>query len=146
MLQIDLPKPISVNGLFSNGASGRVKTKRYRTWCDEAWVLIQSQKPFAPISGPVRLLFAIGEVGVSPKADGDNMLKAYIDALVTNGILPEDNRTVIRGVGMEWVAGKEGATAYIMPASGVATAMEAPADNWRSIGDIAKDMVRGQIE
>jgi Holliday junction resolvase RusA-like endonuclease len=61
-------------------------------------------------------MFAVGETGLRKDMDGDNCLKCLIDALVEAQIIPDDNRQHVRGVGMEWVSGKEGVTAYISPA------------------------------
>lgn len=116
MTTIDLPKPISTNRLFKNKARGRACTEAYQTWKWHAKAAIQDQKPIAKPNGPVRILFAVGEVGLRKEMDGDNCLKCLLDALVDNGIIPDDNRQHVRGVGMEWVAGKEGATAHIMAA------------------------------
>ncbi len=116
LISIDLPKPISTNRLFKNKAKGRACTEAYNTWKLHAKAAIQSQKPFTKPSGPVRLLFAVGEVGLRKDMDGDNCLKCLIDALVDAQIIPDDKREHVRGVGMEWVPGKAGATAYIAPA------------------------------
>ena len=123
---IHLPRPISTNTLFRNvKGKGRVKTKKYEAWLKEAWAMIAPQKDFKVISSPVRLLFAIGEVGISPNMDGDNALKGYIDALVANSILLDDRRSIVKAIGMEWVPQKEGTTVYITPFSAT-TAVEAP--------------------
>lgn len=117
MISIDLPKPLSTNNLYANvRGKGRVKSKAYCTWQWHAKAAIQSQKPFARPNGPVRLLFAVGELGLRKDMDGDNCLKCLIDALVDAQIIPDDKREHVRSVGMEWVPGKEGATAYIAPA------------------------------
>lgn len=119
MTTIDLPKPISTNRLFKNKARGRARTEAYNTWRHHARAMILDQKPIAKPNGPVRVFFAIGETGLRKDSDGDNLLKCLLDALVDNGILTDDNREYVRGVGMEWVKGKEGATAHITPAEGV---------------------------
>lgn len=115
-LTIDLPKPISTNRLFKNKRRGRVCTEAYNTWKWQARALIQDQKPIGKPNGPVRLMFAVGETGMRKDMDGDNCLKCLIDALVEAQIIPDDNRQHVRGVGMEWVKGKEGVTAYITAA------------------------------
>lgn len=122
MINIDLPRPISTNSLFANvRGKGRIKSQRYNTWLWHAKAQIQKQKPIAKPNGPVRVLITVGTKGVRKDMDGDNCLKAYLDALVSNGILADDNREIIRGVGMEWVEGKEGATAHITAADGLDT-------------------------
>ncbi len=124
MISIDLPKPISTNRLFKNKARGRACTEAYNTWKWHALAAIQGQKPIAKPNGPVRLLFAVGEVGLRSDMDGDNCLKCLIDALVDAQIIPDDNRQTVRGVGMEWVPGKEGATAYIAAAESLSPFIE----------------------
>lgn len=113
MLLLHLPKPISTNRLFINKRAGRACTNEYNTWKWHARALLQQQKPFAKPNGPVRILFAVGEIGLRKDMDGDNCLKCLLDALVENDVLTDDKRTHVRGVGMEWVEGKEGATAHI---------------------------------
>lgn len=116
LIKIDLPKPLSTNRLFKNKAKGRACTEAYNAWKWHALAAIQAQKPIAKPTGPVRIFYEVGEVGVSAKMDGDNCFKCLTDALVDNGILPDDSREFIRSVGMEWVLGKEGVTAHISPA------------------------------
>lgn len=114
---LELPRPISLNNMFANvKGRGRVKTKRYNTWTHHAAAMLNDQKPLPRANGPVRIVFAVGEVGVSAAMDGDNTLKGCIDALVEAGVLPDDNRKTVRGVGMEWVPGKDGVTAHITSA------------------------------
>lgn len=121
-ITVNLPKPISTNRLFKNKRSGRVCTEEYNTWKWHAKAMLQKQKPFPKIEGPVRILFAVGEVGLRSTMDWDNCIKCLQDALVDAGIIPDDNRSVVRSGGVEWVEGKEGVTAYISPASSNAQA------------------------
>lgn len=114
MIRINLPKPLSTNSLFSNTRKGRVCTKRYNTWKHHARAQISDQRPSKP-NGQVRLRFLVGEVGLRKDMDGDNCIKCLQDALVDNGILSDDNRTIVRAVGMEWVEDMEGAQAVIEP-------------------------------
>lgn len=116
MIKIDLPKPISTNRLFRNKRRGRACTEEYNTWKWHAKALIQRQKPLPKLNGPVRILFAVGEVGLRKDMDWDNCVKCLQDALVDNGVIPDDKRSVVRSGGVEWVPGKEGATAYISAA------------------------------
>lgn len=116
MITLNLPKPISTNRLFKNKRRGRACTEAYNTWKWHARAMLQDQKPIAKPNGPVRISFAVGEVGLRADMDGDNCLKCLIDALVDAQVIPDDNRSILRGVGMEWVEGKEGATAYITSA------------------------------
>ena len=114
MIQINLPPPISTNNLYANvRGKGRVKSQRYNTWEWHATAALQPQKPLPKPNGPVRILYLVGEVGVSPIIDGDNCLKCLTDTLVKHGVIPDDNRATVRAIGMEWIKGKEGVTACI---------------------------------
>lgn len=112
---IKLPRPISVNSIYANvTGKGRVKSAKYNTWMRHVDALMWEQRCPRYI-GPVRLHFRVGEVGASPKMDGDNTLKAYIDALVKYDIIEEDNRKIVRAISMEWVPELDGAEAEIWP-------------------------------
>lgn len=110
----ELPPPISVNNLFMNvkrapdGAKlpkGRFKSKHYRLWQQEACQMLLAQGPRPSLSGPVALIFTLGEQG-APMIDTDNSAKAYIDILVKMRVLPDDNRRVVRHLSITWVPGK----------------------------------------
>lgn len=117
MIVLDLPRPISTNRLFRNKAKGRVRTEEYNTWMWQAAATLAKQKPLPKIGGPVCIIYQVGEIGLRASMDGDNCLKCLTDALVSNGVIPDDNRTHVRAIGMEWVPGVEGARAFIRPAN-----------------------------
>jgi Holliday junction resolvase RusA-like endonuclease len=83
-----MPKPPSVNGLFTNvPGKGRVKTTRYLTWIRAAINEVRSQK-VGPVSGPVYV-----DITVSKRrsnADIDNLIKAPLDLLVSEGLIDDD--------------------------------------------------------
>ena len=114
-VSLDLPPPISTNNLFANSGRRRVKTPEYAAWRRDAVVLLLLQRPLPQMDGPVRLHFAVGEVGVSAAMDGDNTFKALTDALVGAGVIKDDTRKHVRATAMEWVPGKRGVTVYITP-------------------------------
>lgn len=114
-IKIDLPKPISTNRLFKNKRQGRSCTEEYNAWKWHAKAMLMEQRP-PKAQGPVRILYAVGENGLRFDMDGDNCLKCLTDALVDHGVIPDDKREHVRGVGMEWVKGKEGVTAYLVGA------------------------------
>lgn len=117
MHKIDLPRPISVNNLHANvEGKGRISSERYNTWKWQALAMLQKQKPLPQFTEPVRILYAVGEVGVSANFDLGNAEKALTDALVEHGVIPDDRRKYVRGISLEWIESKDGVTAYIGPA------------------------------
>lgn len=111
---VDLPGPISVNNLFEHRVKtrsgerikGRRATPHYLDWrrrCGQM-IIAQGQRP--ALTGPVSLIFTLGEASCSPRIDSDNCLKAYIDVLVTQGVLPDDNRGIVRHLSLTWQPGE----------------------------------------
>ena len=43
-----------------------------------------------------------GEEGVSAQFDTDNGIKGYLDVLVGLGIIPDDNRRIVKRLEVEW--------------------------------------------
>lgn len=94
-MKLTLPFPPSVNTMYRNVAGrGRVTSGAYQRWKDAAdgalWT--QSRKP---IIGPVSITITLQDKG---RFDVDNRTKAAIDFLVRHGIIPDDDRTVVRRV------------------------------------------------
>ncbi|MDE2096379.1 MAG: RusA family crossover junction endodeoxyribonuclease [Patescibacteria group bacterium] len=84
-----IPIPPSVNGLWANVGRRRIKTKRYKAWLTEAgWAIVtQRVRPIAATSG----CSVVVEIGPrDPRADIDNRIKAVLDLLVRQGIIPDD--------------------------------------------------------
>lgn len=91
MIIIRLPRPRSVNGLFSNrpGKYGRTKTPRYRAWREEAMQEIMAQRTAWPdkgIIGPYKLEIVI-ERGAG---DLGNLEKCVSDVLVAMNVVRDD--------------------------------------------------------
>lgn len=102
VIVLSLPNPISVNAMFSNVPGiGRVKSKRYAAWVKEAGWLIRSQRP-GQVEPPVSVLIELVPQD-KRKQDADNRIKACLDALVSSGVLPDDNNTVVREVTARWL-------------------------------------------
>lgn len=94
-MKLTLPFPPTTNHLYSNiPGRGRVVSAKYKAWKDAAdgalWT--QSRKP---IVGPVSITITLQDKG---RFDVDNRTKAAIDFLVRHGIIPDDDRTVVRRV------------------------------------------------
>jgi Holliday junction resolvase RusA-like endonuclease len=100
----ELPIPPSVNNLFVNAAKGRGRypSQQYTRWKKEAALsLIGLPLPTKPIAAPVAI-----EISIATKCrnDLDNSAKALIDFLVQQGILLNDNRTIVRRITLQWDA------------------------------------------
>jgi Holliday junction resolvase RusA-like endonuclease len=100
-LTIDLPLPPSANALFANAKRGRVKTKEYNSWLNEArWHVLSAWraagKPVAPDKVPMLLWLRVGLT--TRHRDANNCLKAVEDVLVKELPIPDDrwnDRTLI---------------------------------------------------
>lgn len=92
-LTIDLPMPPSANALFANAAKGRVKTKEYNNWLNEARYQVittwrNAGKPVAPKDVPMCVYLRVGLT--ARKRDVGNCLKAVEDVLVKELPIPDD--------------------------------------------------------
>lgn len=115
MITLNLPKPPSVNTLFSNAPGrGRVKTPAYRAWLEEAGWALLSQKP-AHVTGPVCLDYLIHDSG---RADLGNLEKGLTDLLVSHEIIEDDNRSIVRRITLEWSPHVVGCRVHIRPEAG----------------------------
>lgn len=112
MIRLVLPIPTSTNKLFKNvRGRGRVKTKEYESWIEEAgWKLItQRQKP---IRGPVEIEYLVGD---DTGADLSNLIKATEDLLVRHRLIEDDKREIVRKFSMEFMPGTEGIRVTVRP-------------------------------
>lgn len=86
---IDLPRPISVNRLWTNvPGKGRVRTQEYRTWMRAAGWMVKA-------AHPKQLRCAVSlTLTVNPeyKGDLDGVLKATLDCLETCGVVVNDRQ------------------------------------------------------
>lgn len=111
MITIDLPKPPSVNALYSNvPGRGREKTRLYRDWIEAAGWQLLSQKP-AVFEGPVDITLVFADEG---RADLDNLSKAPVDLLVKHGIIKDDSRKYVRRIVKEWSSDVEGCRVHMV--------------------------------
>ena len=94
-LELHLPMPPSVNGLYRDrkGAKGRTKSKAYKAWISEAAMMVRNQAT-TRFEGDVSLRFYFGPR--NRRADLFNFVKAPEDLLVSQGII-EDDRFVTKG-------------------------------------------------
>ena len=95
-----LPFPLSVNGLYLNvKGRGRVKTKRYREWIDEASLMLMKQN-ISYFKTRVDITIHLG--GGRKNQDCDNLIKCVLDRLVYLKILEDDCKPFVRSVKAIW--------------------------------------------
>lgn len=93
-LTIDLPLPPSANALFANvKGGGRVKTKDYNNWLNEArWHVLTTWRaagnPSVEADAPMQVFLRLGLT--TRKRDAGNCLKAVEDVLVKELPIPDD--------------------------------------------------------
>lgn len=89
MLTLKVPIPPTTNHLYLNvKGKGRVKTKAYRVWQEQAgW--LNSKAKWQPFTGLVAIEIT---VPTDRRRDLDNYLKALCDLLQYMGILKNDSQ------------------------------------------------------
>jgi crossover junction endodeoxyribonuclease RusA len=86
-ITVTMPAPPSVNNLFKNaGRKGRVPTPAYEDWKRQAGWQVKAQRQEA-IHGPVAVTIVHGK----RRADLDNLNKAPLDLLVSQGLIDDDS-------------------------------------------------------
>lgn len=117
MIDVDLPRPPSANNLFANAikvnyqhakrsrnkTKGRVLTKTYGSWRDEAGKMMLAYRACGrarALKGPVVVTITHREC---PRAgDLDNYTKPLIDLLVWMAFIPDDSRFYVRRIVQDW--------------------------------------------
>jgi Holliday junction resolvase RusA-like endonuclease len=89
MFHVQLPMPPSINRAFRNvPGRGRVKTRDYRKWRDDAVKLIHAQvRADKRIGGNVAVTISLS---ATMRGDADNRIKGILDALVDSGRIDDD--------------------------------------------------------
>lgn len=101
MTRIELPAPVPLSACFTNVAGrGRVPTKRYLAWQNEALWMIKAQKA-KPIKGRVSIYVRLVAPDKRPR-DAGNTDKAIMDILTKAGIIEDDSNRFVRRVTFEW--------------------------------------------
>lgn len=104
-----MPLPVSVNNLYRNKPGvGRIRTRAYKRWIDEADLALRMQ-PRTSFKGDVVLDLAFGPR--KKGADCSNLVKAVEDRLVAWGII-EDDAFVVK-VTARWSSEVRGCMALI---------------------------------
>ncbi len=89
MIRLDLPRPRSVNELYANvRGKGRVKTKVYRQWRNEAGWMIAAQGRPAQLHGKYQIQIAVKRW--SARADIGNFEKGVSDVLQEHDVIEDD--------------------------------------------------------
>ena len=112
MTTVQLPKPISVNRIWRN-AGRTLVSREYKAWKQQADALLTGA-PRPCIDVPVHIEIQIGSKELRSNADIDNCSKAYLDTLVRNQILKDDNAKIVQSLHMRLVPGLTGAIARIV--------------------------------
>jgi crossover junction endodeoxyribonuclease RusA len=100
-MNVLLPFPPGLNNLFSNVPRvGRVPTKRYKAWQQEAaYGLLQQH--VGHVAGDVDIEVLLGRPD-KRKRDLDGLAKAPLDFLVKHGVIEDDSR--VQKLTLEWSA------------------------------------------
>lgn len=92
---ITLPLPPATNNLFANrsGGMGRIKTRAYRAYCQNAILVGSLQKP-------CRIVGLADVTIVLPgfRGDTDGRIKALLDAAKQIGVIADDGKAYIRDI------------------------------------------------
>lgn len=113
MTTVKLPAPISVNHIWRKVGNRTLTSAKYKAWMKEAdALLIGCNRP--EINEPVHVEILVPRKALRANADMDNCFKAYLDTLVRNRILKEDNSKIVQSLHMKLVDGIEGAVARIV--------------------------------
>lgn len=95
-----LPWPPQANNrLMARRGKGMMLSPKVRDWYENAAYELRRQNPEL-IEGPVELHIRLS-APFKRKYDIDNRAKCTIDALVKNGIIEEDDCTIVRKITME---------------------------------------------
>lgn len=109
---INLPFPVSVNGMFANVMGrGRVKTVPYKEWLQEAGWMLKSQS-VEPFDGPVEI-HAIVCPPDKRRRDLDNLWKPILDLLTHHKVIADDSFECVRALYISWVTEGEPCTITI---------------------------------
>lgn len=105
-LCFDLPMPPSVNKLFANvPGKGRVKSKHYKTWINEAsWMLIAERNRVRRRHKTITSKVSVHVDAYKPaskRRDLDNILKAICDLLKSTNTIKDDSQ--VHEIVARWV-------------------------------------------
>ena len=113
MISFKLTYPPTANGLFANDSrtGGRIKTKEYRKWCNDAgWEIVEQGR--TKIAGPVVVALEC-RAPDNRARDIDNLLKPVLDLLVRMQVIEDDKSSIVRTVIGYWNKGDPGVTVTV---------------------------------
>ena len=146
-LAIRLPMPPSINSAYANvPGRGRVATKALRTWKAAAGASVRfaladiDQRPV--FGGRVDVALRVPIPASGRNRDGDNCLKAVLDALVAGGVLADDNWRRVRMSSVEWVDDDLGGDCLVT----VLQIADVPAERPQGVRTAAKATSRLRVE
>lgn len=104
-LTVDIPMPPSVNHMYANVKNyGRVKTKEYKNWINEAqWMLVAQRNKGGKhtcLKGDVEVILRAYRPA-NKRRDLDNILKPVMDLLTSTKTI-EDDRQIV-SIDAKWV-------------------------------------------
>jgi Holliday junction resolvase RusA-like endonuclease len=109
-----LPVPPPLSACFKNARGpGRVKSKRYRSWCSEAgWTIKQQQM----MLGPAQIKYTTVAVFLHPinGSDIDNRFKPVLDLLKQMGEIEDDSYPHVLAVFGAWTTEVAESTAQVI--------------------------------
>lgn len=114
MTVIELPFPISVNAMYADGSTRRIKSQKYCDWILEAGYRLNRQRP-SSIKGPVTIKYELQEVEDRWLRDCFNFEKGVTDLLVSHKIIEADHRKILRGGEVWWNPDVSGVRITISP-------------------------------
>lgn len=98
--KFELATPPSVNAMYANRSGrkgvgrGRIKTPAYLAWQRGELLALTAQRA-RPVVPPVNVTIALPN---TMRGDADNRMKPTLDLLVKAGVLPDDNRHIVRSI------------------------------------------------
>jgi crossover junction endodeoxyribonuclease RusA len=109
-VMLSLPRPPSVNALWTRGRDGSVHcTPRYSSWKRAAGNELNRQRP-GRIAGPYCLHMTAGR---SYRGDLGNLEKALSDLLQANGVVDNDRHAQV--IRLEWSDAIDGVEVALFP-------------------------------
>jgi Holliday junction resolvase RusA-like endonuclease len=104
--ECSLPFPPSANHLHKNGRTKkgtpvRHNSKQYTQWLKKAPLLVPPTD-YGSIDFPVHIKYKLYFPTKHKQRDVDNYIKAPQDYLVNQGVLFEDNRTIVQSIYAEY--------------------------------------------